>query len=66
MTAARNLGVTHRVDNNVAVIKEVICDVHNVVKESKDLTHQVGVSMNVLEDVARSVSDDVKAAKDCG
>lgn len=80
MTAARNLGVTHHVDDNVAVIKEVIddleCDVRMIkgvirdvqstANESKDLTHQFGVSMNVLEDVARNISDDVKVTKGCG
>lgn len=80
ITAARNLGVTHHVDGNVAVVKKVIHDVerdvmmvkevirdaHSTVKESKELTRQVGVSVNVLEDVARNVGDDVKAIKDCG
>jgi hypothetical protein len=66
MTAARNLQVTHHVDDNVAAIKEVIRDVHSTSNESKDLTHQVGVSMNALEDVARNIGDDVKVTKDCG
>ena len=79
MTTARNLAVTHHVDSNVVVmkevihnvdghvttVKEVIRDVDSNVKEAKELTHQVGINMKVVEGVARDVDDSVKATKDC-
>ena len=57
MTAARSLEVTHHVDGKVTTIKEVVCDVDSNVKEAKELTHQVGVHVNVVEGVARNIDN---------
>jgi hypothetical protein len=49
MTAMRNLEVTHHVDGNVTVVKELTRDVHESVK--------------VIEEVTRGVDDNVKVTK---
>jgi len=49
MMAAKNLGVTHRVDDNVQVIKT--------------LTEDIEGNMKVVEGVARGIDNDLKAAR---
>ncbi len=65
MTAARNLEMTHHVDDNVTTIKEVIHDVDSNLNETKQLTYKVGDDIKVIEQVARNIDDNVKATKDC-
>ena len=49
MTATRNLEVAHRVDGNVAEVKE--------------LTHDVRKSVKVIKEVTRGIDDNVKDTK---
>ncbi len=64
MAAARNLEVTHRVDDNVATIKEAIHDIDSNVKMMKDLTSEVDGDVKAIKELTRGVDGNVMAIKE--
>ncbi len=67
-TAARNLEVTHRVDDKVTIIEEVlqevVRDVGGDVKTTKELTHDIHADVNVIKESTQNVDDNVKVTKE--
>ena len=57
MTAARNLEITHRVDDKVTTIEEVVRDVDGNVKATKVLTHDVHDDVKVTKHGAQHSFD---------
>ena len=63
MTAARNLQVTHHVDDSVTAIKEVIHDVDSNLRTTTELTYQVADHTKLVETVVRRIDDNLEATK---
>jgi methyl-accepting chemotaxis protein len=64
MTTARNLEVTHRVDDNVATIKEVIQDVDGNIRMTKELTHNVDSNVMTMREVVHDIDSNLRATNE--
>jgi len=64
MTAARNLEVTHRVDDKVTTIEEVVHNVDCNVKATQELTHHVDDKVTTIKEGVHDVDGNVKETKE--
>ena len=60
MAVARNLEITHDVDDNVKAVMRVTQDVDGNVKAARELVQEVGGNVKVVEKVMQSVDDNMK------
>jgi hypothetical protein len=64
MAVARNLAVTHVVDENVKVVEEVTRGIDNNVKAVENLTRGIDGNVKEVGEVTHAIDENVRAIKD--